>query len=114
MKYAESAPIKDQALEPLPQEIHDLLDGPASADYNRRQIQLTAERLIKNDPETALDRKTLDDALFEWATSPSSKGFATIARHPYFKSHPRFQGDISKITLADVDESIRTGMMPEQ
>jgi hypothetical protein len=116
MKSFESTTQESQIAEDVDVKIRDLLDGPPSSDYNRRQMQLAVERFVTQHPEETLDHDRLREIMKEWATpelSKLSKGFSDIARHPAFKTHPRFQGDVSNITVHDVQYCIETGKIPE-
>lgn len=93
--------------------IRRLLDGPPSNDYNRRQMQLAVEGFVTEHPESVLDREKLNEIMMTWADSDLSKGFSGIARDAAFETHPRFRGDISRITLEDVQHFKENGVIPE-
>lgn len=113
MKSLESAPQEAHITEETDAKIRELMDGPPSSNYNLRQIQLTIEKFVVEQPETTLDHDKLEEIMMEWEASDSSKGFRRIARHPDFKTHPRFHGDVARITLEDVQYSIKTKEMPK-
>ena len=101
----------------LPQQIstkiHELLDGPASSDYNHRQVQLVVEKFVVEHPEANLDDAKLEEIMMEWAGSSLSSGFRGIARNPEFAAHSRFNGDVARITTDEVLYFVEHGKMPE-
>lgn len=100
MKTLESAPSE---IDPRVQKI---LDAPPSSNYMIRQMQLAVEKCIKENPEHPLDHDAVEQAGLAWADSDESKKFSAIAHHPEFKTHPKFNGDVAKITLDDMEKPI--------
>ena len=109
----EAPPLEPRLAEDVPANIRRILDGPPSNNYNRRQMQLAVEGFILEQPETILNREKLNEVMTGWADSDLSKGFGGIAHDAAFETHPRFRGNISKITLEDVRHFKENGTIPE-
>lgn len=90
--------------------IHELLDGPPSSDYNRRQIQLAVERYVTEHPEAPLNHDAMNEIMFAWTDSSvpenDSRKFKKIKESPEFKTHPKFQGNVANITLEDMEKPL--------
>lgn len=86
--------------------IRKLLDGPPSNNYMQRQIQLSIEKYIIQNPEHPLDHDTIEQIGMAWSNSDDSKSFSKIARHADFKTHPKFLGSVANITLEDIEKPI--------
>jgi hypothetical protein len=112
MKSIEYAPQEEKENKNISTKISRLLDGPPSDNYNLRQIQLVAERIIKEHSEFPLNDEYMNDAMMKWADSPWSKAFGGIAHDLQFETHPRFQGNVKNILLEDVQYFIENNKMP--
>lgn len=103
-----------QTLESPPSDIDpkrlELIDGPPSNNYNKRQVQLAVEKFRTEQPFTNLNHNVLGDILMAWGDSSEpdsdSKVFAAIAEHPDFKTHPKFRGSVANITLEDMEKPL--------
>lgn len=113
MTSLETAPHESHIAPDVEGKIRQLLDGPPSNNYNFRQLQLIVEKFVVAHPEEILDHQKLDELIMEWADSKMSGAFKKIVYNQGFKTHPRFLGDISKVTLEDVECYAETEMMPE-
>ena len=95
-----------------------ILNGPKSSDYNFRQMQLAAALFIKENPGAIeLDQKTRDAMASEWQTLKYSDKWREMIREreAEFKSHPRFQGNVANVELADLLYFIDSnGKFPEK
>jgi hypothetical protein len=100
MKILESAPAE---IDPRVQKI---LDASPSSNYMLRQMQLSVEKFINENPDHPLDYATIEQIGMAWADSDDSKKFSSIAHHSDFKSHPKFQGDVANVTLEDMERGV--------
>ena len=87
-----------------------ILDAVDSSDYIERQIQLIAAKLTREHPELDFNRQNLNDAGLAWTDESGSNSyarkFAQITKHPNFKTHPKFIGDVANITLEDMEKPL--------
>jgi len=121
MNPLESAPskehgihLKDHLATDIDGRVSDILDGPPSDNYMKRQMQLAVEMSIEDDPDAILDHNALDLLMIDWANSDMSKGFSDVKKDPGFDVHPRLQGRTANITLDDVRYHLKNGGLPEE
>ncbi len=96
----ETAPVSD-----IDSARWELIDGPPSNNYVKRQIQLAVEKFRTEKPWEHVDKAKLDEILHEWSSkepNSDSRKFAAIVEHPNFKDHPKYRGDVANITLEDM------------
>ena len=117
MRSTESAPVDTGGS--LSPKYERLLNGPASDNYNLRQLQLAAEQFLVGHPDEHLTDTKLDEIVMAWSDvdSPThySEFWRQLVSHPDFKTHPRFQGHYSKVALRDLETFIQEGQkkLPE-
>ena len=107
----------ERKLPQLPPRYTEVLDAPPINDYNKRQIQLAVEKFWIDHASDTLDQPTLENILMKWAdteATPSySKVWSGFVRSEEFAKHARFNGDFSKVELADLEYFIVNKRLPE-
>ena len=105
---------KEEIIASTDKKIVELLDGPPSDNYMRRQMQLVVEKHSIEHPDEKLSHDILGKIMMEWVDSDWSKAFSAITKNEAFSNHPRFSGNVAHITFEDVQFWMKNKALPER
>ncbi len=105
---------KEEVASTTDKRIADLLDGPPSENYMRRQMQLAVEKHSVEHPEEPLDHDILSKIIMDWAESDWSRAFSAMTKQENFKTHARFAGNVANVTFEDVKIWFEKKILPEK
>ena len=126
MTLIEMAPVEEKSGTQSPDsditaemeaKLNAIIDGPPINNYMKRQIQLAIEHFRRDNPGEMIDSHKRNKIMDEWHEGTYSPGWRKLVQHADFKNHPRFQGDMAKVTLEDLetflDRKNTDGKLPE-